>query len=615
MKERIDDLRRLVDRELAPRLDELFDSYAAAAEEASFEGFVEELHNRRAISTDTFCRVHTYGRVETAPLAELVSPGRLRYRDLGLLGRGAMGEVRLEKDALLGRAIARKRLLGGVDSRRVRRFAIEAQVTAQLDHPNIVPLYDMAVDAEGRPSYSMKVIRGRSFAELVAEAAARLERGEPVNERAAMRERIELFVRACEAVAYAHAKGVIHRDLKPANLMIGAYDEVYVVDWGIARPIGAQRAEIEALIDEAPPNDAADPGSATIERSGSGHGDPATRAEKPKGDVAGDSIDIAEMDTADRTRFGEVVGTPAYMSPEQATGKNDELDGRSDLYALGAIAFELCTLKRSVQATSATGVLFRVLSGKLEPLEHVDSSVRLPRELRGIIEKAMRLPRDERYRDVDAMVRDLRAFLRDEEVSAAPDRPHHRALRWARRHPTMTAVIVLVALGLQLSLMLQSHFRRLEAQEEARHHREELRTKRLEVDEHKRQKERERRIAGLLSDASRRAHRVEAYFLEIEALLEGMSASLGLALWLSPGENWVGPAVLGPNGEISPRPADLLPSPYYRAPISLRRAVYIPPKSDSSRPRPSSDVDRLRKRLAPLQERMRMTLQRSALGG
>ncbi|WP_347279535.1 serine/threonine-protein kinase, partial [Plasticicumulans sp.] len=259
-------------------------------------------------------------------LTELPPLPNPRYELLGPVGQGGMASVEAARDAALRRTVAFKRLHEGVQALPglAQRFLTEAQLTAQLDHPNVVPVYALERDAHGRIAYAMKLVRGRTLAELLDEPlpATRTARREA---RAAL---IEHFLKVCDALTYAHARGVIHRDLKPANIMVGAFNEVYVMDWGIARIIGAP----DLCAADLPVTDA-----------GLGP-DPAS----------------------ERTRAGDRLGTPAWMAPEQARGET--VDAKSDQYALGLILQQMLSRQRAIPGHDLDSVLAAAARGERRAL-------------------------------------------------------------------------------------------------------------------------------------------------------------------------------------------------------------------------------------------------------
>ncbi len=234
--------------------------------------------------------------------AKVESSGR--YQMLGEIARGGMGAILKGRDTDLGRDVAMKVLL---DQHRdnpdlVRRFVEEAQIGGQLQHPGIVPVYELGTFADKRPFFTMKLVKGRTLAALLA------SRQLPADDRPRL---LSIFEQVCQTVAYAHARGVIHRDLKPSNVMVGAFGEVQVMDWGLAKVLRAG-GEVD---DDRSMRRGAETVIQTV-RSGS---------------------------DADASRAGSVLGTPAYMSPEQARGEIDGLDERADVFGLGAILCEIIT--------------------------------------------------------------------------------------------------------------------------------------------------------------------------------------------------------------------------------------------------------------------------------
>ena len=251
---------------------------------------------------------------------------RARYEGVRALGRGGMGEVRLVRDRRVGREVALKRQLDGAlaSAASTARFVREARVQGQLEHPSVVPVYDLGVTPEGDVFFTMMRVRGMGLDAVIAslrrgdaEAAARFTR----------RRLLADFARLCLAVDYAHARGVVHRDLKPQNVMLGDFGEVLLLDWGLALVQGAPD----------PRDDAPAAGAAPAEES-------------PEPPVSSDS--------ARYTAAGAVLGTPGYMAPEQIDGRHDALDARTDVYALGVILYELLTLQPLFPGDTAMGRIF-----------------------------------------------------------------------------------------------------------------------------------------------------------------------------------------------------------------------------------------------------------------
>jgi serine/threonine-protein kinase len=269
-------------------------------------------------------------RLEPAPPLGR-SAGASRYTLLGEIARGGMGAVLKGHDAELGRELAVKVLLDRHLGRPevVRRFVEEAQIGGQLQHPGVVPVYDLGTLPDARPFFAMKLVRGRTLAELLAERSpgGRVQPAETASDGGLhppdnddLPRFLAIFEAACQAIAYAHAHGVIHRDLKPANVMVGAFGEVQVMDWGLAKIL---RGDVPA-----------DPGREVVHtlRSEGGY---------------------------DVSQSGVVLGTPAYMAPEQARGEVDRVDERADVFALGAILCTILTDRPPFSGSNASEVLGR----------------------------------------------------------------------------------------------------------------------------------------------------------------------------------------------------------------------------------------------------------------
>jgi serine/threonine-protein kinase len=255
-----------------------------------------------------------------------------RYRRGDLLGEGGMGLVWLTEDRRIGRRVAMKVLQPQLTSERsyTDRFVREALVQGQLEHPSIVPVYDLGVDAEGRAFFTMKRVRGVTLDRIVEESK---EHPETITGRYSQRRLLSAFSRACLAVDFANRRGVLHRDLKPANIMLGDYGEVYVLDWGIAKLLSDPSVpETERVTLDGP--------------------------DRPSGPTEGVTAPM--------------VGTAGYMSPEQISGAPEAADPASDVYALGAILFELLTLKLLHEGSDADAVKSTLLGVDARP------SVRAP---------------------------------------------------------------------------------------------------------------------------------------------------------------------------------------------------------------------------------------------
>jgi serine/threonine protein kinase len=335
--------------------------------------------------------------------------GESRYLVMRPHAKGGLGEVFVARDTELRREVALKEIQARFACHDVsrRRFVLEAEVTGQLEHPGIVPVYGLGMYADGRPYYAMRLIRGGSFQEAIDRFhAAENPNRDPGERRLAFRELLSRFVAVCNAVAFAHSRGVIHRDLKPSNVMLGDFGETLVVDWGLAKPL--------KNADDADDASGADTGSVMIE-------------------------------DRQQTEAGTILGTPAFMPPEQAAGRIDELGPGADVYGLGAILYYLLTGRRPVEAPTLKETLERVIAGDWQVPQRVKPGVSRP--LDAVCRKAMAKQPGDRYGSAKALAADVESWLADEPVSAYREPWSARARRWARRHRTLvtSSVAVLVA--------------------------------------------------------------------------------------------------------------------------------------------------------------------------
>jgi eukaryotic-like serine/threonine-protein kinase len=310
-----------------------------------------------------------------------------KYRLLQEISRGGMGIVYHAEDSELNREIAIKVLNTSEESPDIaRRMVREAQIIARLEHPGIVPVHDVGLLPDGRVFYAMKLVRGGRLDEYAARNVS-------------LKDRLRKFHAACEAVAFAHAHGVIHRDLKPQNIMIGSFGEVLVLDWGVAKMIAP------ALEDSSEAETLLLPGQDGRVRE-NGHED--------KGDTA----------------QGTIIGTPNYMSPEQARGEISRLDERSDVYSLGAILYFLLTNQTPRTARDA---------GLQRPRE-LNSEVSKTAE--AVCARAMATEKASRYASARELAADVSHLIDDEPVSAYRENAFERVVRWLSKNRFLVLLVL-----------------------------------------------------------------------------------------------------------------------------------------------------------------------------
>lgn len=330
-----------------------------------------------------------------------------RFQLLKLHAQGGLGEVLLAEDRELHRKVAYKRIKSAFQDRpdAQRRFVMEAEVTAHLEHPGVVPVYGLVSEPDGRLGYAMRYIQGESLADVIQRFHAHT-----VDYRSlAFRHLLTAFITVCNTLAYSHSRGIVHRDIKPANIMLGKYGETLVVDWGLAKPV--TRREVERLT-----------GEATLHTSSDSQGS--------------------------ATEMGTAIGTPQFMSPEQAAGRLDVVGPASDIYSLGATLYVLLTGKVPFIAEDVFELKQKVQSGDWIPLQNVKP--KLPRALEAICGKAMSLQPEHRYTSATMLASDLESWLADEPVSVMTDPWPTRCVRWGRRH----AAVVTAAFTLLLTSLI-----------------------------------------------------------------------------------------------------------------------------------------------------------------
>jgi serine/threonine-protein kinase len=360
-----------------------------------------------------------------------------RFQIVRFHKEGGLGEVYLARDSQLHRIVALKRIkhtkVAEKDKR--DRFVVEAEITGRLEHPCIVPVYSLGTFDDGRPFYAMRFIRGDNLEAAIDQFHQAEQAGRDAGARTlALQKLLRRFLDVCNAIAYAHSRGVVHRDLKPGNIMLGQYGETLVVDWGLAKSVG--------------------------------------RPEPAPASATQDDRTLVPESGSDRRRTvqGDLMGTPAYMSPEQAAGRIDQLGPASDVYSLGATLYCLLTGGPPFEKQAPAELLPKVQQGAFAPPRQVQGWI--DPALEAICLKAMKTDPAQRYATPRALADDLEHWLADEPVGAYAEPVTVRAKRWMRQHPsrvTAAAVLLLATVaGLMIGTVLLNRSNRLLAQQTQR---------------------------------------------------------------------------------------------------------------------------------------------------
>ncbi|RIK65158.1 hypothetical protein DCC62_25830 [candidate division KSB1 bacterium] len=323
-------------------------------------------------------------------VADLPDLGETKYRLLEKFSRGGMGTIYLAEDTQLQRKVALKVLhtpdaSGELSARMLR----EARVIAQLEHPSIVPVHDVGELPDGRVFYVMKFVQGRRLDQY-----AQAENALP--------DRLRIFQKVCEAVAFAHANGVIHRDLKPENIMVGAFGEVLVMDWGLAKIVAEE------------------------EEQGTDDGVQKTQNKRINSPIRNPKSEINNRET----QHGTVLGTPAYMAPEQKRGDIAQIDQRSDIYALGVILKFLLTGHNKAGLAQKDFSSSTISSNASPALP----GAKIPKQLAAICAQAMAEEKEQRYSSAQALAGDIVRFLNGLAVTSYKENIFERILRWLKQY-------------------------------------------------------------------------------------------------------------------------------------------------------------------------------------
>jgi serine/threonine-protein kinase len=354
-------------------------------------------------------------------IADFPATAGARFRVLRPHARGGLGAVFVALDQELDREVALKQIIEKHADNPVSRarFLLEAKITGGLEHPGIVPVYGLGLDAGGQPYYAMRFIQGDTLKDAVDRFHADADlRRDPGRRSLALRQLLRRFVDVCNAIDYAHSRGALHRDIKPANIIVGRHGETLVVDWGLAKAVG--RGDAGAGL-----------GEGTLVPS-----------------LSGGSAE---------TLPGSTIGTPAFMSPEQAEGDLEQLGPRSDIYSLGATLYYIVTGRMSLVGT-VPAMLEAVKRGDVTPPRRDDPG--LDKALEAIVLKAMAHRPEDRYATPRALAEDLERWMADEPVLAWREPWMRSLLRWLTRHRTgvsaAAATMLASVVGLAAILVVQA---------------------------------------------------------------------------------------------------------------------------------------------------------------
>ncbi|MCC6739909.1 MAG: protein kinase [Planctomycetia bacterium] len=369
-------------------------------------------------------QTHAPGGAGEGRPAAPTAPDGDRYRVRREHARGGMGRVLVVADRDIGRDVAMKELLPqfarGFPADR-ERFLREARITGQLEHPNIVPVYEIGSGSDGAPYYTMKLVRGETMEARIdrVQANTRMDAGRKLAERLKL---LDAFVDACNAVAYAHSRGVVNRDMKPANVMLGDFGETVVLDWGLARKLAEE--------------------------------EPAQAATRVPRVAGAPGATASSGDTTRLTMDGDIVGTPAYMSPEQARGEISQVDERSDVYSLGAMLFEIVTGRPPFSATSLLDIVRGILESPTP--RALDVEPLAPPELSAVAAAAMEKDRSRRLASAKLLAEEVRAWRDGRPMALYRHTAWEQARRFARHNRplalSLAGTLLLLVAGAAVSL-------------------------------------------------------------------------------------------------------------------------------------------------------------------
>jgi serine/threonine-protein kinase len=357
------------------------------------------------------------------------------FSNMGEIGRGGTGQVMAATDAALGRLVAVKMLLPEYRFSRehIERIVREARATAQLEHPNIVPMHSLGLDRKYGVYFTMKKLQGDTLRNILRQ----LRDGNPeyIIEYS-WTKLLTIFLKACQGVSYAHSKGVIHRDLKPENILVGKYGEVTIIDWGLVRKMKPVKTSVNISNER----------EYTVERH-DGKEEIRFASGKEQSNLTVDDF---------------INGTPRYMAPEQAVGWNSKLDHRCDIYSMGVILYEILTFHNPFDGLRLESEVLNAVTNGTYPLprQTKPNGKSISPEIEAICLKAMALNRDNRYQSITDLIHDLYNQQSEREVSAYKAPWYASVLKWSKRNPIKVALLIgafMAVLASACSVLLLDH--------------------------------------------------------------------------------------------------------------------------------------------------------------
>ncbi len=332
--------------------------------------------------------------------------GSLKYDELKELAEGGTGKLYTTIDKNLHRTVAYKTLHADLRDSEIetKRFLREARVTANIQHPGTLPLYELGRDRDGHLFFTMKKVEGRDLRQILLDLRHEIP---DVMEQFPLPRLLDILIQVCQTIAYAHDIGVIHRDLKPANVIIGKFGEVYLLDWGLAKVLGSPSISSPELFEEE-----------------------------------------TEKDFS-LTPTGRHYGTPMYMSPEIARGE-EGLDHRTDVFSLGIMLFEILTHQFMIEGEDIVEIKKKLIEKPLPLPREVAPDKEIPKDLQAICMKALKRRKTERYYSVTDFLGDLQRFRHNEEVSVYWYSGWEKLARWNHRHAYLLVSVLSAATGIAL---------------------------------------------------------------------------------------------------------------------------------------------------------------------